>query len=364
MILLFDHQAFTFQKYGGVSTLFIELFRQLDAEENINIKIPILYTENENLLAYKKPILNRLFPFLEKINFKQKIHIINIINTLYTFIYIKLITKKFIYIPTYYNPYLMPWIDSNKVVLIIHDLIHEIFRIPDKMVLEGKKFLAERSHLIIAVSQNTKNDIIKYFHVDSSKIYVMHLATNMDKVISKTIEIPYPYILFVGNRQSYKNFNLFIEAYSPISIEYNINIVCIGGGKFTEDELAKIHQLHVTHLIHYFDFETPTLKFLYTRALFFCFPSKYEGFGIPLLEAMISNCPIVTSNISSLPEVSGEAALLFNPEDIIDMREKLQLFTIDEKLRNAYIEAAQKRISQFTWKKTAHTFLQILMKNI
>lgn len=360
MKLIFDHQAFTLQKYGGISTLYIELFKELDKLQTVHYSFPILYSDNDNLLQFKKPFLNKYFPFLNKIQFKQKIHLINVLNNIYSIVYLLLRFDNYHYIPTYYGTFLLPFIRKNKIILIIHDLIHEIYQIQDSLVLDGKKLLAEKSHIVIAVSQNTKNDIINYLKIPSNKIFVMYLATNIDKYISKSITTSTPYVLFVGNRSSYKNFVSFLTSYCEVAINHKIFIACIGGGNFNQDERILINSLGLDSHIRYYDYDNSILKYLYTNALFFCFPSKYEGFGIPLLEAMTCGCPIVTSNISSLPEVAGNAAIFFDPEDIHDMKEKLLVMTINPTLYEKYKHLSQLRSSQFSWQLTAQKFINII----
>jgi len=160
------------------------------------------------------------------------------------------------------------------------------------------------------------------------------------------------YILFVGHRDSYKNFNRFLEAVSPLLLKYDLKLLCTGP-IFNNVELEFINNLNINDkVIHIFVAEDK-LKDLYSNALFFVYPSLYEGFGIPILEAFSSGCPVLLSNASCFPEIAGDAAIYFDPYSLEDMQQKIRDLLLSSSRQDEYRKKGYDKIKQFSWKKTA-----------
>ena len=356
MKVLFDHQIFTWQIYGGVSRYFFELIKHFKNDNEIKYELSLKYSNNYYL---KK--LNNLphKTFLENYLFRGKYRLLNILN--------KKVSKKAIYRgnydifhPTYYDPYFLDYIGKKPFVLTIYDMIHEIypemFSSKDK-TSERKKTLAQKATKIIAISENTKRDIMKFFGISENKIEVIYLGNsfNINKD-DKTINImtPEKYILFVGSRRGYKNFELFIEAISPLlNDDVKLNVVCGGGGKFNDKEIEKLKNLKIKDKVFYHSGSDSVLAYLYQKAVTFVFPSLYEGFGIPILEAFSCGCPVIASKTSSLPEVVGDAAIYFDPTNKLSISSSIQKVIYDNNLRNQLIYKGYQRVKKFTWEKTA-----------
>jgi glycosyltransferase involved in cell wall biosynthesis len=280
----------------------------------------------------------------------------------------KKISKKFlikgdydIFHPTYYDPYFLKFLDVKPFVLTIYDMIHDIY--PEMFssrdrTAERKKLLAQKATRIIAISENTKRDIIRFFDIDENKIEVIYLANSINPSESTddiNIDLSKKYILFVGSRSGYKNFNLFIEAISTLLVEdAELNVVCVGGGNFKEMEKEKFKKLNIINKIFQYAANDYILAYLYQKAIAFVFPSLYEGFGIPILEAFSCGCPVIASDASSLPEVAGDAATYFNPKDKLSILDSTQQVIYKKDLRMQLLNKGYQRIKQFTWKKTAH----------
>ena len=208
---------------------------------------------------------------------------------------------------------------------------------------------------IIAISKSTKKDILRlYPDIDEKKISVIYIGSNFKAGDTKERDERFPsrYVLFVGTRRIYKNYDSFFESMIPIlEADRNLHLVCIGGGKFTEQELAR--QKKYEDRIHQMTVDDQTLCYAYSHALCFVFPSLYEGFGIPTLEAFACNCPVVLSNTSSMPEVGGNAVEYINPNDVNDMTQKIQNVLNDENLRVRMIEKGREQLKKFDWDEIA-----------
>ena len=355
MNILYDYQIFEMQKYGGISRYFVELAQHYNDEEDINVSIAAKITNNEYLV--NSHIKNNLV-LHSKYVIKKRHYIESKVNRVYLRHAFSM-RKIDVFHPTYYDPYFLKYIGEIPFVLTIYDMIHEKFSemfSPNDRTSQNKKLLAEKASKIIAISESTKQDIIDILGIDEAKIDVVYLGSSLP-LASNTITIdscPSKYILFVGNRTIYKNFNRFIKAIAPLLHEdKELHVVCAGGGKFHEDEEQLLSQLEITKRVHQFNIDDTTLTTFYSEAIMFVFPSMYEGFGIPILEAFECNCPLVCSNISSLPEVAGDAAVYFNPMDESSILTAVRTVFEDSQLQKKLVDAGQERLKLFSWKKTA-----------
>ena len=357
MKILYDHQIFSTQIYGGVSRYFAEIMKNFENDNIIRYDLSLRYSNNH----YLKQIDNISYKtFFENCNFRGKNRILNILN--------KKVSKEYvskgnydIFHPTYYDLYFLDFLNNKPFVLTIHDMIHEIYS--DMLPLKNKtskrkKLLAQKATKIIAVSENTKKDIIKFFGIDTNKIEVIYHGTPFD--INSTgndkinIDLPEKYILFVGSRGVYKNYDLFVETITPLLIKDNeLKVVCVGGGNFKEIEKEKFKRLNVINKIYQYSVNDNILAYIYQKAVAFVFPSLYEGFGIPILESFACGCPVICSRTSSLPEVAGDAAIYFDPTDKLSISYSIQKVIYDNNLRNQLIYKGYQRVKEFTWEKTA-----------
>ena len=165
------------------------------------------------------------------------------------------------------------------------------------------------------------------------------------------------YVLFVGYRGWYKNFLRFVRAMRPILEKDNdLCVLCVGGGAFTAEELVEIGGMSSRYFQRALDDDS--LAQAYANAECFVFPSEYEGFGIPLLEAFACSCPVLSSNISSLPEVAGDAAEYFSPFSVSEMSAKILRVMEDDLLREKLRLAGRERLKFFDWDKTARETLE------
>jgi glycosyltransferase involved in cell wall biosynthesis len=263
-----------------------------------------------------------------------------------------------IFHPTYYDSYFLKYLKTKPYILTVYDMIHELF--PDMFKNDNtaiqKEIAIRRATKIIAISENTKNDIVKFYHIDPNKIVVIPLATSLcAQKPDSTLNLPQKYILFVGDRWTYKNFDFFIRSISDIlSEENNLFLICAGGKLFSDNEIRLFEDLKIkSKVIHYSISDDRALSYLYRKAIVFVFPSLYEGFGIPVLEAFSSGCPVAASNCSSFPEVGGDAIKYFDPRSSHSIQEVILDIVHNEAIQDSLRNRGYQRLKLFSWEKTA-----------
>lgn len=364
MKILLDPQIFE-QKFGGISRLFTEEFRLLIKYPGVTIHCPVLFTENLHLKHYN--LAPRFLPFLLGIRgVKRFITKQDLYQKNKQRVRELLRGKKYdLFIPTYYDTYFLDTIGNTPFVLTVYDMIHELFPVyfvNDRKTVDNKKILMEKAVKIIAISQSTKNDILKiYPHIPAEKVEVVYLHHSIDYTQKNNVAyLPKgKYVLFVGNRGAYKNFNWFIKAAGRWLIEHQIKLVCIGGQSFNPEENELIVSLNLSELVHQYNFKDSELASFYANAGAFVFPSEYEGFGIPVLESMACNCPVILPPVSSFPEVAGEAGVYFELNNQQSLIEAMDKTFFDENFRNGIIAAGRAQVSKFSWEKTVSECLNI-----
>jgi len=262
-----------------------------------------------------------------------------------------------IFHPTNYDPYFLK-INKKPFVITIHDMIHEKFPnyfANDQETARCKKELAYKCNHIIAVSENTKKDIL-YFYKDikPEKISVIYHGNSLRKVDENYSKAEYlnNYLLFIGDRIYYKNFELFITAVCKILIEHDLYLICTGKN-FSSEEIKLFENNKISDRVKHNYVSDNKLYSLYQNAIAFIFPSLYEGFGIPVLESFAAGCPAILSNASSLPEVGGDAALYFDPNSRDDMNSAIEKVVTNSFLRDELILKGKKRLKLFDWENAA-----------
>ncbi|MBD2752286.1 glycosyltransferase family 4 protein [Spirosoma validum] len=364
MKILFDHQAFSLHTYGGVSRYFSELIHGINLTPDYSAALPLLFSNNIHLKEKGFDINH----FLLNKDFKRKKRLIYEINKFYSLLALK--KKQYdILHPTYFDSYFIPYLNRKPLVVTFHDMIHEKFSDQfkeltfDRGIIARKKLMANQADRIIAVSESTKRDIVELLNIKPEKIEVVyHGCSFPPSVVSSTEEpdpVPFPYLLYVGSRQVYKNFGGMLTAIQPVLKKYRLKLLCAGGGGFTESEHQLIQSLGISDLVEQHVINDQILRKLYQQAVAFIFPSLYEGFGIPILEAFDCGCPCIVNNSSSLPEVAGEAALYVNfnePDSVIDAVERL---LSDTELKQQLIKKGKERLREFSWKNTVDSTLRL-----
>ncbi len=344
--ILYDHQIFVYQEFGGISRYFYELMNGFEKDEDVRFDLSLAYSNNQYIKNRNFRFKNRLLHYLN-MRGERKL----------------LLGKDYdVFHPTYFNPYFLEYLGNKPFVLTIYDMVYELFpQIYSRRDKTGayKKLLAPKATKIIAISENTKRDIIRQFGIKEDKIEVIYLANSLaagtiEKGKGAVSDLPQKYLLFVGNRRVYKNFDLFVESISSLLQDDNgLHLVCAGGGKFTPSEIAGLEKLGIMHKVTQRHFDDNKLAQFYRNALAFIFPSLYEGFGIPILEAFSCGCPVIASNISSLPEIAGNAAAYFDPADTMSISNAVKKVINNDDLRRELRSRGYDRLKGFSWEKTA-----------
>lgn len=269
-------------------------------------------------------------------------------------------------------------------VVTIHDLVFMHF--PEhrgvklsRYYLNRTKVALENSNHIIAVSESTKKDLIKLLGVEEEKITVtsegadnqFKLITDQKEILSHTkayIDPKFKYILSVGTLEPRKNLSAVLKAFSqlPVKLRQEYKLVFVGAKGWNNQEFEKtVEDYNLTdHIILTGFVADEDLPYIYNRASVFVYPSLYEGFGLPVLEAMSCGVPVVTSNISSLPEVVDDAGKTVDPHDDKEIAENIKLILTNPKLAQSLREKGLKRALKFSWKKVALETLKVFDETV
>lgn len=355
MRVLYDYQAFM-QRQGGVSRYFSDLVGALEEMEGFQAILPALFSDNE--------YLGNKMTLLTKKSFKGKVRVMRAANLLLAR---RALNRTYdVFHPTYYQPYFLRRL-KKPFVITVHDMTHEILGEPwvrDDGTARNKKIVCRRAARIIAVSRNTKRDLCRLLAVAEEKVEVIPHATTMCYQGEPRLH-ERPYLLFVGARSGYKNFHRFLEAAAPLLKRYSLDLVCAGGGSLSSGERDAIGSHDLSGQVrHFVSLASSQLASLYHFATLFCYPSLYEGFGIPLLEAFACGCPVAASATSSVPEVAGEAAEMFDPESVKGMRASLERVILSAPRAAELVAAGKARVRAFSWKETARKTLQVYQEAV
>lgn len=359
MRILYDHQAFTGTIYGGVSRYFADLMGNLTTDGHaVHLATGFsnnFYLQNQRYFKGK--------PYTYFLGYPLTCTVLSHLNRLGAAF--NLCKSKFdVFHPTFYNPYFLDFIGKKPFVITYHDAIKDKFGEKyghlDNVSKEAKKNLLTKAAKVIAVSENTKKDLIEIFDIKEDKVVVIHHATNFHEIEPiEVVDLPEKYLLYVGSRNDYKQFIPFVRAIAPILQTSNVSLVCAGGGNFTTEEELVFEKLNVKGKIHFKEVDDAPLKTMYQNAIAFVYPSKYEGFGIPILEAFASDCPVVLSNSSCFPEVAQDAALYFDPESEISITNVIEKIIGNTSLREDLIAKGRKRFADFSIEKMTQQTLAV-----
>ena len=275
--------------------------------------------------------------------------------------------------------YVVPPLTTRRFVVTIHDCIHLRFPqyLPNRAALYYARTMmtiaARRAQRILTVSEASKGDILHYLDVPAAKVEVIYNALDaqladpptpeeVDRVRER-FQLNSPFVLYTGNIKPHKNLDRLIEAFSLVrrSGLEDIKLLIIG------DEISKypnlrrlVHRFQLHQHVRFLGFVPDnTLAVLYQLASVFVFPSLYEGFGLPPLEAMAAGTPVITSNVSSLPEVVGDAALLIDPMNASAIADAIGRVLGDTSLRAELIRRGRERVKRFSWERSAARVFEV-----
>ena len=380
MKVLYDSRAFL-EPVGGVSRYFTELVKHFP--KSVEWDVAAVETNNKYLMSspFNVPAASYSFRhFLPSINFRGKSIVYAALSRLGLFESMELLNRRrfeealekddfdvlHLTGPHECGTAWRKYSGKAKIVITVHDLI------PDKLwrgyvgarIVRDRKYNLSRCDAIIAVSEHTKKDLLECYGVDEKKVSVVHhgfeASFGAGLAVDHVSGIGGRFVLYVGKRGGYKNSDFFLKNMSPLLLEFpDLKIVMTD--KPLDDSERKLCEAHgISGRVEARMFEDNELRWLYANAVCFVYPSRYEGFGIPVLEAFAAGCPTVLARATCFPEVGGDAALYFDPDDGEEMR-----MAIREAIgarREGLIKRGYERVKMFTWERCAAETLAVYAK--
>lgn len=351
MKVFYDDQVFTWQPRGGVSRYFVELMKAYRSDDAYGIEVatPRLWTKNDHLVDAG---MGRRLP--QPLGRRKEIHrIANLVR--------RAGTRADIVHHTYYaGSYLLQHPGRWRVVTV-YDMIPE--RFPQLFArgnphLAKQKFVAQ-ADLILCISEATRQDLLDIYGVPAAPVVVTALGVDpcFRPGVPRPSGLPERYVLFVGDRVGYKDFDVLAIAFAATQ-DPAVHLLAVGGGGWSDRERTFLDALGIASRVHQRTLGDRDLAGAYAHALCFVFSSRYEGFGLPTLEAMASGCPTILADASSHPEVGGTAAMYFPAHDHCTLTRLLDEVTGDSDLRSRLTMAGLERARAFSWSRTAHSTAQ------
>ncbi|HSP15897.1 MAG TPA: glycosyltransferase family 1 protein [Thermoanaerobaculia bacterium] len=262
----------------------------------------------------------------------------------------------------YFLPRLMGAV-ARRRVMTVHDLTYKRYpELLQKETLENLERQMARevalADAIICVSESTRDDLLHFYEVDSRRVYAIHSGIAPLPQAAPIPGLPRRYILFVSTIEPRKNVGVLLDAFARIRDEYEGSLVIAGKIGWKSEEIAE--RLREPRVVHLDYLPPPELATAYANADLFVFPSIYEGFGFPMLEAMQQGVPVIAARSSSLPEVGGDAALYFDPRDAEELASQIRRVLREGMLWQGLIARGRERAAMFRWDLTAELTLEVL----
>jgi len=351
--ILYDHQVFSLQNAGGASRYHYELMRYL-------ADVPEIHSE------LFLGVTGCIYPFGDLL--KHRVRVTRLGSILKPGM-ARYVLNEFmgniwsakgrfdIYHPTLYRR--MPLVRAKRLVVTHHDCVQE--RFPElfpnvKAIIREKRRLFAHADAIICVSESSRKDLLEFYAVDAAKTRVIHHGLSpLPRCARSEAELrtlaARQYLLFVGSRAPYKGFKGLLTAFSATGLHRSMDLLVLGGGALTPSEVALADHLKISDSIVSLPSATDALLGeAYAAAMLFVYPSLYEGFGFPPLEAMAAGCPVLVSNTSSLPEICRTAPFYFAPQDQSSFQAALLHAIGDEKARHEAAERGKVVAAEYEWK--------------
>ncbi len=350
MQICYDYQIFAAQKYGGISRYIVEVASRIHQLPDAQVRV-IAPLYRSKLLEDRRSQIPVVGTYVSK-SFTRVTGLCLRVDAILSR------TVQGSYRPdivheTFYSPKSTVK-SARRTVITVHDMIAELFSDSSNPPgpLPVKKAAFDRADHLICISQNTRADLIRLYKVDPSKISVISLASSIVPSRKPLLPTAEPFFLYVGGRWGYKNFLGFAEAYKESNLYKTHKVVCFGGDSFATHELARLHELNLPlDRFEIVDGDDEMLSRYYAAAVALVYPSLYEGFGIPLLEAMECGCPVLCGNSSSLPEVAGDAASYFDARDLSAIGDTMLKVANSPEERKRLIQKGRERVKLFSWDK-------------
>lgn len=350
MRILYDGAIYQWQQRGGVNRYFANIIGRLP--DNF---APVLTTARRRgiefpshprlrILGFERFQPQRLSLKLEQLLFARHLG-----------------KERFdLFHPTYYSLLSQKPIErrNTPIVLTFWDIVHDLFPEfdPTGKVLSLKRKAVAAADAIICISENTKRDLLERYSVSAAKVVVIPLAAELDASLAdrNSVVPERPFFLYVGPRVGYKNFSSLLHAFKVFAQSERDIVLCLAGPELSAAEEKQIQSMGITsRIVSLGPVSDEHLANLYRNSLALVYPSLYEGFGLPALEAMACGTAVIASNRASLPEVVGEAGLLVNPDSVAELTEAMERVVGDSSGRERMIVMGLARAAEFSWQRTA-----------
>jgi len=368
MELIVDGIIYNLQAKGGISRLFSEvLSRMCEADESLNITL-LTKGRLKQALPRHRRIKHLSIPNIERYLRPRRIwkSLIPATEALIQKILVGQGSGK-VWHSTYYT---LPQGWKGHSVVTVHDMIFEqcrdFYNGPNAdQFREAKQQCIRNADAVICVSETTREDVINFYKLDSDSIYIVNNACSdvfrqlEQSADASMLPTDQPFLLYVGIRSPYKNFDMLMRAYSKWRRRNEVALILAGARPWSNDERQQLAQLQIQDSVHLLqNVDDETLCRLYNRAVAFVFPSLYEGFGIPLLEAMSCGCPVVASRIPSTIEVAGDCPIYFDPMEEDGLLNALDI-ALSEGRNSKRVRTGLEKVKSYSWNKTAAQTLEV-----
>jgi glycosyltransferase involved in cell wall biosynthesis len=363
MRILYDHQVFSLQDAGGASRYHYQLIRNLQTSTDVDVELLMGLNASVMPFAGLERDRTRIFALATRIKPGTARYVA---NELLSSVVAPVRGKFDIYHPTLYRA--LPWVRRRRVVVTHHDCIHERFPqlFPNAAsIMNTKRKLFAQADAILCVSASSQSDLLHFYPVAEKKTHVvLHgfspLPPPDEEQAAGAPQEVSPYLLYVGSRASYKNFHLLLEAFSRSGLAGDFHLLAAGGGEWTAEEQARITALRLSaHIKLIPKAGEATLARAYRDAALFVYPSLYEGFGFPPLEAMSLGCPVLVNHTSSLPEICGDAAFYFDSAGPEELARVLVATLADSAGLDAKRRLGGEQIRLYDWGRSARNTLSV-----
>ncbi len=353
MRVAYDHRIFSLQPYGGISRYFFELASRIAEFEGCEVSLLALAHINGYLREARSAITRGVYlPHVPKTGWIRRFF-----NDAATSVWLRRSMPDILHESYYSAKALGP--KGARIVLTVYDMIHEKlphYFPPGDQTARRKAEAIRRADHIICISEATRRDLLQLHVVELARTSVVHLGCGLrGDPVAASLPLFTPYLLYVGDRRGYKNFRrLLVAVAGSPRLQSTLRLVCFGGGRLTRPERSEIARLGLKEgsVVHVRGEDT-LLASLYTHAVALVYPSLYEGFGMPTLEAMALGCPVICSAAGALPEIVGEAGTFFDPMDEESIARAIEAVVFSEEERTRLCDLGVQRVKQFTWDRCA-----------
>lgn len=362
MLIAIDGNEANVKERVGVSVYTYKLLDYFQKQANENVRF-IVFIKNPRLFDLPKESKFFKYEFIPgKFLWSQ------------LFLPLRLLKRRILgeKIDVFFSPaHYSPRFPIENLIVTIHDLAFLYYpnEFLQKDLYKLKNWTAnsvKKAKKIIAVSKTTKKDLMKFYDLDEQKIEVIYNGFEKTHIKEEIIDIPIEhkkYLLYVGTIQPRKNINILINAFNQFKKKYpDFKLVITGKkGWLYDDIYDEVERLGINNDVILTGYiKENQLVYLYKNAFCFILPSLYEGFGIPILEAMSFNCPVISSFNASLPEIGADACLYFDPNNISDLLEKMKMIKENNSLKQELIKKGKERIKLFSWNSCAERTLELI----